>query len=336
MKPKIFIGSTVEGLELAKAVQLNLEHSAYTTIWFQGIFSLSSNTLDDLLSSLDEYDYGIFIFQPDDKSLIRNEEYNAIRDNVIFELGLYFGRLGKGNAFYLIPRNYKKLHLPTDLGGVTAGTYDFERLQKDKKNIRAIVGPFCTEVENIITKADLSNKGIGIKKAAMFNNFTEDFEVLIKNSNTIALFFIHSRQWRENNQNAINDFLKKDNSKLLVLLPNFLNANLMERIKNNFSDGKVIETLVKDAFTFFLELKVQFKNKIDIRHFDTYPTYSFYCFDNEAIIALYPTTSKKKNVPSFRVQQNSKFWYFLEDDLNELKKQSKKVSKEIINNLKLK
>ena len=333
-KSKIFIGSTVEGLDLAKAIQLNLEHSSYTTIWYQGIFSLSGNTLDDLLKTLDDYDYGIFVFQPDDKSTIKGEDYATIRDNVIFELGLYFGRLGRNNSFYLIPRNFQKLHLPTDLGGVTAGTYDFERLQKDKKNIRAIVGPFCTQVEEMLSKNKNVSKGIGIRKAEMFNNFTEDFELLITSANTITLFFIHSRQWRENNQNAISDFLKREKTNLLVFLPNFMNINLMERIKSNFSDGKVIETLIKDAYTFFLELKSGYKDKVDIRYFDTYPTYSFYCFDNEAVIALYPTTSKKKNVPSFKVEKNSKFWLFLEDDLNELKKQAKKITKELIKKLK--
>ncbi|SFN21330.1 Predicted nucleotide-binding protein containing TIR-like domain-containing protein [Chitinophaga sp. YR627] len=332
MKPKIFIGSSSEALDLAEAIQSNLEHSAYCTIWNQGIFSLSSNALDDLLKTLDVYDYGIFIFRPDDKSTIRKEEYSTIRDNVIFELGLYFGKLGKTNAFYLIPRNYPKLHLPSDLGGITAGTYDHERLITDR-NFKATVGPFCTQIKEMLNKGELTKTNIGVSKAAFFNNFTTDFESLIRAADNITLFFIHSRQWRENNQNAIDGFLKRKNTKLNVYLPNFTNTSLLERIKSNFSDAVVIESLIKDAFRFFLELKSEFKGKVEIRYFNFYPTYSFYHFDNEAVVAMYPTTPKKKNVPSFLVSKNSAFWNFIEDDLRELRKHAKKIDKFIIDKL---
>jgi len=331
MKPKIFIGSTVEGLELADAVQQNLEHVADTTIWNQGIFSLSGNTLDDLLNSLNEYDYGIFIFKPDDKSTIREEEYNTIRDNVIFELGLYFGRLGRKKVFYLIPRNYPKLHLPTDLGGVTAGTYDYERLQRDG-NTQAIVGSFCTEIKKSLKSIPIA-KRVGIKQVDFFNNFTEEFEKMILNANKVSVFFIHSRQWRENNETAIKNYLKRENTQLTVFLPNFLNDSLMNKIVDNFSDGYVIPTLIKDAYKFFLNLRDDLKANIEIRCFNYYPTYSFYCFDEEAIIAMYPTTAKKKNVPAFKILKDSKFWDFVEDDIIELKRNSKKITKDFIKQL---
>lgn len=333
MKPKIFIGSSVEALDIAEAIQMNLEHIAYATVWNQGIFNLSNSTLEDLLETLENFDYGIFVFQPDDKSVIRKEKANIVRDNVIFELGLFYGKLGKDRVFYLTPRNYAGLHLPTDLGGITPGTYDYERLQKDR-NIQAIVGSFCAQIKQRLKKDIPKKNYIGIKRAKLFNNFTNDFEKLIMDSEKVILFFIHSRQWRENNETSLDLFLKKEKAHLLVFLPNFLNIDLMDMIKNNFSDGTVIEPLVIDAFNYFLELKKEFANRVEIRTFNYYPTYSFYCFDKEAIIALYPTTSKKKNVPSFEIVKDTIFWNFFEDDLNELKRTSKLVSKKIIEKLK--
>lgn len=141
-KPKIFIGSSKENLEVAYDLQVALEYSAEPTVWTQGIFKLSSSTIDDLYDKLKKMDAAIFIFTPDDIAKIRTETVSVVRDNVIFELGLTIGMFGKQKVFYIIP-NGLDIHLPSDLIGITPGYYDANR---SDKNLRAALGPVVADI----------------------------------------------------------------------------------------------------------------------------------------------------------------------------------------------
>jgi tetratricopeptide (TPR) repeat protein len=148
MKPKLFVGSSVEGLSIAYAVQQNLEYQSEVTVWNQGIFHLSNTALDSLIEVLDRSDFGIFLFTPDDIVNIRGEQNKAVRDNVLFELGLFVGRLGKRRSFILMPREQKDFHLPTDLIGMTPGTYETDRADG---NFKAATGPVCHEMSQLVS-----------------------------------------------------------------------------------------------------------------------------------------------------------------------------------------
>ncbi len=126
-KPSLFIGSSREQVDLAHAVQQNLEHNAEVTTWDQGVFDLSRSSLESLLTTLDNQDYAAFVFAPDDITRLRGQPVSTVRDNVIFELGLFIGRLGRDRCFIILPEEQPDLHLPTDLIGLTPATYDPQR-----------------------------------------------------------------------------------------------------------------------------------------------------------------------------------------------------------------
>lgn len=289
MRPRVFIGSSVESLPLARAIQAELSYDFEITIWSQGIFKLSNNALEDLEGALDAFDYGIFVFEPNDILKIRNRRNKSVRDNVIFEFGLFIGKLGKHRVFFLVPEDSENLHLPSDLLGIKAGKYFTRR----DGNLRAAVAPFCDEVRE--RGRSLGAKSVGLDRAAMFQDLASSFASLFDRSTTATLFFIHSRSWRENNHGALTRFLNRSDSNTLnVILPNFLNADLLKQIVANFEDGAFIPKLIEDAVTFFVRLRDQFPKKVKILVSDFYPTYSFYKFDESVIVAFYPTTDKKR------------------------------------------
>jgi tetratricopeptide (TPR) repeat protein len=151
MKPKIFIGSSVEGLNVAYAVQQNLNHDAESTVWDQGIFELSRTTIESLTKAVESSDFGVFVFSPDDLTKMRGKEHNTIRDNVIFEFGLFIGKMGRDRVYFLIPDGVD-FHLPTDLLGVNPGKYDPKRTDG---SFQAATGAACNQIRQSIKKLPL-------------------------------------------------------------------------------------------------------------------------------------------------------------------------------------
>lgn len=149
MKPTLFIGSSTEGLNLAYAVQHNLEDIAEVIVWKQGVFKLTKSYLESLVEMLDETDYGLFVFTPDDVTTMRGMELAVVRDNVIFELGLFIGRLGRERCFILMPKESPDFYLPSDLLGISTAKYT-EPSKPDR--LQAALGPACFEVRNAIQR----------------------------------------------------------------------------------------------------------------------------------------------------------------------------------------
>lgn len=152
-KPKLFIGSSVEGLNIAYALQENLKFVSESTVWDQGVFNLSESSLESLINVLEASDFGVFVFTPDDYIKIRGKKDLAVRDNVLFELGLFVGRLGRSRAFIVIPDN-KEFHLPTDLIGMTPGKYEADRVDK---NMQAGTGSVSHKIREQIQKQGAIN-----------------------------------------------------------------------------------------------------------------------------------------------------------------------------------
>lgn len=154
MKPKVFVASSVENLNIAYAVQENLQYAAEVTVWTQGIFGLSNYVLVELLSALSKTDFGIFVLGADDVVKMRGVKYQTTRDNVIFEMGLSIGKLGRERNYIVMPEDNTKLHLPTDLLGLEPAKYDPNR---SDRNLNAALGPACSQISRAIQQMPLKS-----------------------------------------------------------------------------------------------------------------------------------------------------------------------------------
>jgi hypothetical protein len=120
----MFIGSSREASLIAKALQHELRDVVYSELWSQGLFRLGSVGLDDLVRAANGFDFAAFVFAPDDIIKMREKQYSGVRDNVLFELGIFIGRLGPQRSFFIVPDGEEQFHVPSDLSGITPAKYD--------------------------------------------------------------------------------------------------------------------------------------------------------------------------------------------------------------------
>jgi len=116
IKPTLFIGSSGNGLHIAALVKKHLSDFADCYIWNEDVFDYGKATFETLMEFLSFFEYGVMIGTADDYMESKGVEYVGTRDNVLFELGLFYGRLGREKVFFIKETGAKT---PTDLLGIT-------------------------------------------------------------------------------------------------------------------------------------------------------------------------------------------------------------------------
>lgn len=159
----------------------------------------------------------------------------------------------------------------------------------------------------------------GIERVAPFTGFVPRFEELIPSATRMVLYFIHSRRWRENHDAAIKAFLERPDTALEVFLPDLESHELMYSLERHFEDGRLIPAMVEDGYRYFARLARDYGKPIQLWLFSRYPTYSFYRFDDRAVIALYSNTIAKKELPALEVTMDSLLGKFLDADIEDLR-----------------
>lgn len=145
MRSSLFIGSSTEGLAVAKALQRNLDSSCEVEIWSQGTFGLGGGTLQTLLEAAERFDFAVLVLTPDDLVASRGTPASGARDNVLFELGLFMGQLGRERTFVVFDRS-RNLKLPSDLAGVTMASYE----PHQSGNLAAALGAASSAIEEMV------------------------------------------------------------------------------------------------------------------------------------------------------------------------------------------
>jgi CRP/FNR family transcriptional regulator, cyclic AMP receptor protein len=143
--PKLFIISSTEALEVARETQAQLAHDVFSTVWNEGVFFAGGYPLEALEKAVIESDFAVAIAQADDIVETRGSQHPTLRDNVLFELGFFMGKLTRYRTI-LLHQRADGLKLPSDLNGLTIVSY----VPGKPGELASRLGPACTEIRKIV------------------------------------------------------------------------------------------------------------------------------------------------------------------------------------------
>jgi hypothetical protein len=115
-KPRIFVGSSTEAIELAHKVAVTIEVAGMTpVVWDTGAFPVGSTLLERIDSLADDFQGAILLFTPDVHSVRNGQTADQPVSNVMFEYGYLSARLTRQRVAICL---FDNADLPSDLQGV--------------------------------------------------------------------------------------------------------------------------------------------------------------------------------------------------------------------------
>jgi CRP/FNR family transcriptional regulator, cyclic AMP receptor protein len=143
--PRLFIISSSEAKPTAYGVRDGLEHDVFSKVWDDGVFFAGGYPLEALEQEVAQADFAVAIAEADDITESRGVKASTVRDNVLFELGLFMGKLTRHRTILVHPK-IEDLKLPSDLQGLTLIPYE----HGDASTLKTRLDPVCEKIRQLV------------------------------------------------------------------------------------------------------------------------------------------------------------------------------------------
>ena len=289
---RIFLGSSAERLAIAQDVKalLDEEQGFETDLWKHDVFAPSNYPLDGLLDRAKTSDFAAFILYPEDTVRKRGKQTRGVRDNVLFELGVFMGALGRKRCFALVPKGSAP-GLPTDLDGLHF--IEFDQSTADR-SLNALASPSH--------KVAKLARSIGPKERHGFEYLAERGKLakmyidLSRQSKSIDIVALTLSCFVDNYQpHDLVDWMTREDAKhvrILVLDPNSCSAALRSRQEGISLKAKTLNALGQLRTSFLDRLRrdhSSIRGRFEVRVYDEIPYMGYFKADKELIYGFnYP------------------------------------------------
>lgn len=314
---RVFIGSSTEAhesgllLEIAKIIE---DCNMIPIRWNQSpsIFKAGKFTLENLeeIQQREQISASIFIYTSDDKTWYRGKSVGKPRDNVVFEHGLFSGKLGRTKSIIVKSGNVR---LPSDLSGVTH--IDFSEGKKANGELDLRNWLLGLKVARTIAPNLSGSKQLIIKT---FQNLESAKPVILKKAQTASVIKILANKGIEffGSDSSIislaesSSYSKLKRLKIILLSSNssWINRGFMalrkyETIDDFKSELTSTHTIVEMGMKKFIkELSLE---KSGIKYQKGEPYFRFIMIDDSVFVSTYAEnpTEQVRDLPVFEIEK---------------------------------
>lgn len=225
LKPKIFIGSSKAGYEVAEKVKACLSDVGDCFLWQdEGVWETNKSTFDNLLRMASYFDFGVFVATSDDVTLTNDKIVIEPRDNVILEMALFLGALGKDKSFLFVEEGIK---LPSDFNGIYMPRFK----QEDQKTIEIGCREFQTKITEHYGLGHLSLYPTTALAIGYYKNFVAGVVDSVQNSPELT-----------------HDGVSFTDFKLRVVIPKDLHGMIREKGAQFYKRHGLVENAMQTKF----------------------------------------------------------------------------------------
>jgi Predicted nucleotide-binding protein containing TIR-like domain len=225
LKPKLFIGSSSSGYQVAKEVRDCMSSKADCFLWKEaGVWEPNRSTFDNLLRMSNYFDFGVFVATSDDLTMINDKLVIEPRDNVILEMALFLGSIGRDKSFLLVERG---VHLPSDFEGIY-----MPRFTRDQQgSVREACHELISKIEEHYQLGHLSLYPTTALALGYYKNFLSGLVESVQNALPLEFEGV-----------VYNDF------KLKVVVPNNLKGAIRQKADLFYKRHGFVENALKTQY----------------------------------------------------------------------------------------
>jgi len=225
LKPKIFIGSSTSGYDIAEAVKRHLSPSCDCHLWKEpGIWEPNYSTFDNLLRMCGYFDFGVFVATADDLTLTNDKILIEPRDNVILEMSLFLGAMGRDKSFLLVEDGVK---LPSDFSGIYMPRF----VRKDEASVRQAAEEYLERIGEHFQQGYLSMYPSTALAIGYYKNFVAGLVESIQQADPLEFGGVQYA-----------DF------KLKIVMPRDLKGSVREKADQFYKRHKLVESAIRTKF----------------------------------------------------------------------------------------
>jgi hypothetical protein len=182
-------------------------------------------------------------------------------------------------------------------------------------------------LKDILGQTQLSEdvRAAGLLRIGMDYVREVDWENMFKTVKKLDIFFAYGRSWRRDNGEHLASAAKRGGLQVRVVLPNPDKGEVVSQLAVQFNQKPDhLRAYIQEAKIDFDEKFECLGSRYSISYFDEHPAFSYYRFDNIAVVAFYSNRRPYKKPPILQLESAGTLYKFFKDEFDYILKESHK------------